>query len=487
MTEENKIAQVIELLVNLLGRERVVSDHASMVIYSREIFMPGSIGLSQGKIQNLASALCYPESVDEVSKIISRARANRIPVIVFVAGSGVLVGTAPSHNGIIIDLKRMKKIRAINRTNHTVEVESGVMCEDLERALNQEGFSLGHFPGSFYHSTVGAWLSTSSAGQISAKYGRIKDMVISLEGTLADGSIFRTRRTPRSATGPDIDQILLGSDATLAIITSAVLNIFPLPEKKNYRGFGFADVKSGLDAMRELMQKELTPAVLTLFDPAGTKFNQEKLSGPSSGCLLVVGYEAANSELSELRARLGFERLKQMGGTDLGEEPGLKWLEHRYSLPFNQSKAVSQSDTLVDTIEVSVIWKDSFALYEKVVNEISKFGIAMAHFSHACREGVYIYFSFAVSDSDPEKLKEKQQKVWESTMESCLTIGASVSNYPGISLRRAQWLKQELGVGHELLQKLKKEIDPDNILNPGKLELSQEGAPARPSKMEKKE
>jgi len=472
MAKNDQMLEMINLLNQLLGKGRVISDQTSMIIYARDIFMPGFIDLRQGKIPDLPSAVCYPETSQEVAKIISRARENQVPIIAFGAGSGVLGGTIPRDNEIIIDLKRMRKIRGINKINHTVEVEAGAMGEDLERALNREGFTLGHFPSSIYCSTIGGWLSTRSAGQFSAKYGKIEDLVISLEGVLADGSIFHTRKTPRSATGPDLDQILVGSEGTLGIITSALLAISPLPEKRFYRGFGFADVKTGLEAMRVLMQKELTPAVLRLYDPIDTGFNKTKLKGPDSGCLLVAGYEGANNELTELKARLGFQKLKETGGADLGEEPGLKWLEHRYAVSYNQSKILAQPNTLLDTIEVSVIWKDALELYQKALPGIGKLGLAMAHFSHAWPEGVCIYFSFVVSDSDPEKLREKHLQAWQEAMESCLSIGASISHHHGIGLFRAEWLKKELGAGHEILRKLKKEIDQGLILNPGKLGLS---------------
>ena len=469
MSTDNKIVKALEWLGNLLGKNRVISDQASLVIYSRDIFMPGYLDLREGKIQNLPAAACFPETVEEVAKVISRARENRIPVIAYGAGSGVLGGTIPVTGGIMLDLKRMREIRSVNKIAHTVEVEAGVMGEDLERHLIREGFTLGHFPSSIYCSTMGGWLSTRSAGQLSAKYGKIEDLVISLEGVLADGSVFHTRNTPRSATGPDLDQILVGSEGTLAIITAAVLAISPLPAKKIYRGFAFNDVPSGLEAMRVLLQKELVPAALRLYDPIDTGFNQAKLSGPDSGCLLVIGYEGANDELTELKSKLGFARLLEMGATDLGEAPGLKWLEHRYAVSYNRSKIMASPGALLDTIEVSVIWRDALELYQKVAAAVSKLGLVMAHFSHAWREGVCIYFSFLVNDPDPEKLRQKHLEAWKTAMEACLEIGASISHHHGIGLHRAEWLKKELGVGHEILQKLKNEIDPHHILNPEKL------------------
>jgi len=469
MSADEKIVKAIELLNNLLGQSRVISDQTSMVIYARDLLPPGLADLREGRIGNLPAAVCFPETKEEVAKIISRAREHKIPVIGFGAGSGVLGGTVPKTGGILVDLKRMRKVRSINRTNHTVEVEAGVMGEDLERQLNREQFTLGHFPSSVYCSTVGGWLSNRSAGQLFSKYGKIEDLVISLEGVLADGSIFHTRDTPRAATGPDLDQLLDGSEGTLPVITSAVLAISPLPAQKFYRGFAFRDVPSGLSAMRNLLQKELTPAVLRLYDPMDTGFNKNQLAGPDAGCLMIVGYEGANPEMTALKSRLGFARLAELGGKDLGEEPGKKWLEHHYSVSYNQSKILAQPGALLDTIELSVIWADALALYEKVSQGISRLGLVMAHFSHAWREGVCIYFSFALGEPDPEKLKAKHLEAWQAAMQPCLELGAAISHHHGIGLHRAEWLKQEFGAGHEILSKLKHELDPEGILNPEKL------------------
>jgi len=475
--DNRKIAEAINILLNLCGKERVKFDQSSLVAYSRDIFMPGFLDLRQGKIEHLPAAVCYPQSTEEVSRIVLKLRETGVPLIVFGAGSGVLGGTIPTdeRGALILDLKRMSRIRSINQTNLTCEAEAGIIGENLERELNQKGFSLGHFPSSIYCSTLGGWLSTRSAGQLSAKYGKIEDLVLALEGVLPDGTIFHTRATPRSATGPDLDQLLVGAEGTLGVITAALVAISPLPAERIFRGFAFADVGSGLEAMRLLMQKELTPALLRLYDQVDTRFNQQKLAGPESGCLLVVGYEGTNREMNALKASLGFKLLREIGGRDLGEEPGKRWFEHRYAVSYNQSKILAQPSNLLDTIEVSVAWKDALMLYERIAAEAGKLGLVMAHFSHAWRDGVCIYFSFLVSDpgQDQEKLREKHGRVWEAAMRNCLEMGASISHHHGIGLWRARWLKQELGPGHGLLNRLKKELDPQGLFNPGKLGLGE--------------
>jgi len=469
-----RIQSAINSLVEILGKDRVRSDRTTLISYARDVFMPGYLDLRRGKIEHLPWLVCYPENIEQVSKIVKIARENKIPLIAFGGGSGVLGGTTPLKGGVIVDLKRMRKIHSINKINQTCVADAGIFGEELERALNREGFTLGHFPSSIYCSTLGGWLATRSAGQFSAKYGKIEDLVIALVGVLADGSIFHTKATPRSATGPDLDQVLIGSEGTLGIITSAILSISPVPSIRSYRGFSFEGVEMGLEAIRVLMQKEREPALLRLYDPMDTKFNASKLKAPSSGCLLVIGYEGFNKERTELKARLGFEELKNIYGKDLGEAPGLAWLEHRYSVSYNQSKILSQAGNLLDTIEVSVRFRDALGLYQRIMERIGKIGLVMAHFSHAWRDGVCIYFSFLVNDPEPEKLREKHFQVWKKAMSACLELGASISHHHGIGFYRSRWLKQELGLGHQILVKLKKELDPDFIFNPGKLGLGED-------------
>jgi len=471
---EKRAEKLKRELEQILGREKVKLDFPTRISYSRDIYPLGYLELRQGEIKNLPVAICYPEDVKEVAELVRWAGENEISLIPFGGGSGVLGACVPVDDGVVVDLKRMSRIRKVNPINHTCEAEAGIIGEVLERKLNQKGFTLGHFPASMYCSTLGGWIATRSAGQLSARYGKIEDMVIALEGVLADGSIFRTRSSPRSATGPDLDQVLIGSEGTLAIITSAVLTIHPLPKARFYRGWKFPDVASGLDAMRRLTQKDIAPSLLRLYDPLDTKFNAEKLGVPSAGCLLIAGYEGENKELVQLGAELGWRLLKKLDAEDLAEEPAKRWLEHRYSVSYHQSRILSQPNTLIDTIEVSVIWSRALELYQLVMDRVKSLALTMAHFSHSWREGVCIYFSFLFSDPSPQGLKEKHKKTWEQVMSACLELGASISHHHGIGLHRIEWLKKELGEGHKILSRIKNEIDPKGILNPSKLGFMKE-------------
>ena len=456
-------------LSKILGPGKVKSDRVSLLSYSRDIYPLGYLELREGKISHLPWAICFPENIEEVRAIILWAQENQVPLVPYGAGSGVLAGAVPFEGGVVVDLKRMNRIRSINSTNLTCEAEAGIFGEVLERNLNQKGFTLGHFPASMYCSTLGGWLSTRSAGQLSAKYGKIEDLVIALEGVLADGSIFHTSATPRSATGPDLDQVLVGSEGTLAIITSALITIHHLPQVRFYRGFQFPELKPALEAMRLLMQKDLSPALLRLYDELDTKFNAVKLGVPASGCLLIAGFEGLDREVMELKSRLGWEIISRLGGKDLGEEPGKRWLEHRYSVSYQQSRILTQPNTLLDTIEVSISWARALELYNLVMEKIKNLGLIMAHFSHSWREGVCIYFSLLLTGDNSEQLKNQYQKVWELVMESVLSLGGSISHHHGIGYHRGRWLKKELGEGHRILEQIKKNLDSNFILNPGKL------------------
>ncbi len=459
-------------LIKILGSEKVKTDQVSLLSYARDIYPLGYLELREGKISHLPWAVCFPEKIEEVSAVILWARQEQIPLIPYGAGSGVLAGAVPIDGGVVVDLKRMNRIRSINPINLTCEAEAGILGEVLERELNQKGFTLGHFPASMYCSTLGGWLSTRSAGQLSAKYGKIEDLVIALEGVLADGSIFRTQATPRSATGPDLDQVLLGSEGTLAIITSALISIHHLPRVRFYRGFQFSELKPGLEAMRLLMQKDLSPSLLRLYDELDTKFNSQKLGVPASGCLLIAGFEGVDPEMVELKSRMGWKIISELGGKDLGEEPGKRWLEHRYSVSYQQSRILTQPNTLLDTIEVSVSWARALELYNLVMEKIKNLGLIMAHFSHAWREGVCIYFSLLLTGNNSEELRDAHQEVWELVMESVLSLGGSISHHHGIGYHRGKWLKRELGEGHKILEGIKKRLDPAFVLNPGKLGFS---------------
>jgi alkyldihydroxyacetonephosphate synthase len=188
-------------------------------------------------------------------------------------GSGVCGGAVPLHGGITIDTKRMQQVRAVRGDELICDVEAGINGERFERELARRGYTFGHFPSSIYCSTVGGWLATRAAGQLSTKYGKVEDRVAGLTVVTGRGEVIETDGPTRALRGPSWTQLLLGSEGTLGIVTSARLRVNPAPQLRVYRGFEVDDIHAGVEAIRRVLQKGLRPAVVRLYDELDTLMN----------------------------------------------------------------------------------------------------------------------------------------------------------------------------------------------------------------------
>jgi len=500
--------EFVRELVSIVGEEHISQKQAQKLIYSRDILPRETISLQQGKTPAPPHLIVWPGSTEEVRALIHLANQFQIPIIPLGGASGVCGGTIPLTGGITVDLKRMNQIRGIDRISMLAEVEAGILGEVLERKLNQAGYTLGHFPSSIYCSTLGGWIATRGAGQLSSKYGKIEDMVVALEVVLPDGGLLRTRAVPRSATGPSLNHIFIGSEGTLGIITSAVLRLWEYPRARRFQGFMFPDLHQGLEAIRLMFQNELRPAVVRLYDPVDTFFSssgtlEEKPKKKKNGfsrnralvnlirrmapyiyhprvantiiqkwakhSKLVLVFEG-EPEIVELEHKKAREICLAQGGVDLGEMPAINWWKHRYRVSYTMSVAFDLG-FFVDTIEVATVWDNLENLYYSMREAISQHALVMAHFSHAYPQGCSIYFSIASTARTYEQKLANYDAVWKSALDACIKAGGTLSHHHGVGILKAKWMKQESGGASPLLKAIKQAIDPKGIMNPKKLGL----------------
>jgi alkyldihydroxyacetonephosphate synthase len=417
----------------------------------------------------------------------------------------------PQPNALVVDLKRMARIRAIDRETPLVDVEAGHMGVPLEQTLQRAGFTLGHFPSSILCSTAGGWVATRSAGQCSGAYGKIEDMVASLECVTGAGDIVELRR--RSG-GPDLVPLVVGSEGTLAIVTSARLRLHPAPTSRGFGAWSFPTTAHGLEAMRAIFQAGLRPAVARLYDPfdamlakrGGVKaadrdetrhapgrggaalrgilkrpalLNELLHSGVAAralgGAMLVVVFEGAGEA-----PQRGIEDVRRLVEASLrgaweGQAPAERWFEHRYAVSYRQAP-VFASGAFVDTMEVAASWSKLGGLYEAVRRALGEHVFVMAHFSHAYPDGCCVYFSFAGSARVhganarwDEACEAIYDRAWRAALRAAVDAGGTLAHHHGVGRSKAPRLPDELGVGIEVVQALMRAFDPDGILNPGNL------------------
>jgi len=403
-----------------------------------------------------------PSGRGQVTEILRWASAHGVMVTPLGGASGVCGALGPESGELVIDMGAFDRIVDVDEINLTCTCDAGVNGMALEEHLTARGLTLGHFPSSLPGTTVGGLCATRSSGQESTRYGSIEDMVMGLAVVLPDGTFAGPRPGPRSAVGPALHELWLGSEGALGVMLSAVLRVHRLPESVIGRGFAFADLGSGLEAMRLIMQAGIRPLVMRLYDPADAAFNGYDL--PSGACLLVIA-TAGRDRVAAAEADV--VKGIASSATELGEEPWRRWQRHRFDLSAERLKSLLEPpNSYVDTIELAASWTVLPKLYARVQAAISDGGLALCHFSHAYEQGCCAYFSFAGSRETENEARSAYSRAWEGAMTAALELGATISHHHGTGQARARWVADEMGGWMSVWKSVRRAIDPAGIMNP---------------------
>jgi alkyldihydroxyacetonephosphate synthase len=464
----------LESLRTLLRDGAVSTDPADLKDHAHDWWTLALLRERRGDRFASPAAVVRPAATSEVAAVLRWARETRTPVVPFGGGSGVSGGAEAIEGAIALDMRRMNAVLSVDRDAMTVTAQAGIGGRELEEDLAGRGLTLGHFPQSIDISTLGGWVAARSAGQKSARYGRLEDMIVALEVVLPDGRVVRTRPVPASAAGPDIARYFVGSEGTLGVITEATLAVRSAPAVVGHGAYAFGTFTDGLDAVRRVAQADLHPAVMRLYDESDVGIAFRDAAERPEGSLMVLRFEGdaiADAEEAAIRAIV-----EGAGGKDLG--PGLaeRWWEHRNDAvgTFRQIMlgGMLGPAAAVDTMEVAGMWPAT-ALYEAVRAALGAHAdVVGCHSSHPYPQGTCLYFTFVfVGARSDDALEARYRAAWEEAAHATLAAGGSITHHHGVGLLKAPWLPQELGEGFEVLRALKRALDPEGIMNPGKLGL----------------
>lgn len=529
----------MESLLQTLGPAKVSTSRVDRLSCARDQWPKGLMELRDGcPAPEPPAAVVWPETVEDVVALMGWARQNAVGLVPYGGGTGLNGGAMPRRGDVVVDMKRFSGVEWIRSNDNMARVRVGTVGVHLEAALRREGLTLGHLPTSITSSTVGGWLAVGSAGQASSRYGKIEDMVVSLEVVLPSGLRVETNPSPASGVGPHWTRFFVGSEGALGILTRATFKVRRVAEVEHWRGYAFPSVASGCEAMRRVMQRGLRPAVLRLYDELDSLVIRS-LSGPGSsdtveapaaggrsgeakrvpspwsprkalagavrtsdrmrswldkkllklatgrpglfnrlsekvvgrfwgkGCLLVLGVEG-NALLADAELERCHRELKRAGGVDLGEEPGWSWRDNRYSVPFKQSEVFTDG-AFVETVEVAATWDKMMEIYEAARRSLASYAVVMAHFGHAYPEGCAVSFTVVGSAGDCESSRALYEDLMRDLLSSVTRYGGSISHHHGVGRSRTRFLLEELGDVHPLWNVVKETLDPQDIMNPGKL------------------
>ena len=472
---------------------------------SRDLWPGGTLDFWQDRDAPLPDRVYWPESETAVEHVLKSASERGIPVVTYGAGSGVCGGARGRVGSVVLDTKRMDHIGPLDEHRWTVDAEAGVNGQHLEDWLRERGYTLGHSPSSIWCSTVGGWAAARSAGQFSSRYGVFEDMVLGVRAVSPGRPAFGVGELGDA--DPEWLDLLLGSEGTLAVITKVRMRVWPIPKERWLRGYRMATVEDAVRAMRELMQGELWPSVVRLYDPVDTRIGgrtkpkdssnsppsearrfyrewllaiealppvrKRLLSWPlalpgvvnavfdraASGCLLVVGWEGEPDVVHAL-STAGHRMLCSLG-EDLGEGPGERWFHSRHAVSY-KLMPIFERGGFADTMEVAARWSHLIPLYHAVREALGETAVVMAHMSHVYPEGGSIYFSFAGrGDSDV------YARTWQSALEAVIRSGGTVTHHHGVGQLKAEAASSEVGPAVAGWKALKQKLDPSGIMNPG--------------------
>ncbi len=429
---------------------------------------------AERRIGGLAAAVVAPTTTKEVADVLAVCNEARVPVTVAGGRSGVAGGAIPIFGGIALDVCGLNGIVDVDDESLLVRVRTGTFGDHYEHELRtRHGLTQGHWPQSFNLATVGGWLACRGAGQLSNRYGKIEDMVVGLEVVLADGRVITTGGTARSAQGPDLNQVFVGSEGTLGVITEAQLRVRPAPTYERRGAYAFATFAGGLDATRRILRRGLSPAVLRLYDEHESKSKFKTESGQN--VLLVLD----EGDAFTVDAAFAIVAAECVGAAVLDDDLVEHWMHERNdvsSIPHLVERGI-----VYDTMEITAPWSRLAEIYRTTVDAmlaVEHTLVASSHQSHAYIDGACLYFTFAGRPPADEKTAF-YNAVWDAGARAVLAGGGNLSHHHGVGLNRARFMREAHGNAFDAIVAIKHALDPNGILNPGKLGLPQSFGPVR--------
>ena len=456
--------------------------------------LPDWVAIRSGTLRTFPDAVIYAGSEDDVRSAFALCRQTGAALIPYGGGTSVVGHINPLPDGpptVTLDLSRLHQLRALDETNHVAVFEAGVNGPDLEAQLAARGYTLGHFPQSFEFSTLGGWVATRSCGQQSFYYGRIEDLFCGGHVEAPTGAI-DLPDLPASAAGPDLRQLLLGSEGRMGVITQAHVRVRRIPESESFYGVFFHDWASGAAAVREMAQGGLLVSMMRLSDAQETETTLALAGKPdltrwADRGLRLAGYQAERSLLilgitgESLRARQTLRHAAHVCRKHGALFPigmiGHMWQKSRFLTPYLRDTLWLRGYAL-DTVETALPWAGALDAARKIQQTLRDAFAAQnlrllvfTHLSHIYADGASVYTTYIFPRAEgPEATVAAWRAAKTAVSQMIVSLGGTISHQHGVGLDHAPYLEAEKGAaGIAALRAAFRTFDPDGMLNPGKL------------------
>ena len=458
---------LISSLSNTVGTENTLTDPYDLDRYSGDALSPSRAFSAENSFERLADVVVRPASTTEVSTVLKLANEFQTPVIPYGGGTGVMGGTVPTAGGIILDLQRMNKIISINPTDMTAEVEAGVVLEDFENILFDLGLMPGHDPYSVPIATVAGTISTNGVGYRAGAHGTMGDQVVALEAVLPSGQIMKTRAVPKQSSGPSLKHLFIGSEGVFGIITKACVRVFRLPESQVFQSVAFDTFQQGFNAATEIFALGVRP---TLVD----------LTEEDTGIIFHMLFEGFQEGVAANEKR-ALQVCSQLGGRMLGPGPTTTyWETRRQSAESYKVSALGKPRSVrwsrwrsrrgFDYLHLGLPISQVLEYRRRCDNMMAKAGLRVTEYAIWSRPELFSMLIVPKSGTAANSRKRLEETV-QQMLELAQDMGGVMEYCHGVGVKLNHLLAREMGVGQEVVQAIKQALDPNNIMNPGKLGL----------------
>ncbi len=493
--------ELSEHLAAAVGAQHLSTDAMDRVVHARGKSLRDLVRHRGGDVGRIPDCVVRPGDEDAVTAVLAAALAADAVVIPFGGGSnisGSLEAPAGEARTVIsVDMGRMSRVLSIDAEARLAEVQAGALGPELERQLNAQGWTLGHFPDSFAHSTLGGWIATRSSGMQSDKYGDIADLTRGLRVVTPTGTLV-VRPVPSTSTGPSVREMILGSEGRLGIITTATVHVHRLPAERKILGYLFPTWEASLAAMQELAASEARASVTRVSDPEETQFSfatkkassvVDKLQSKAlmtflerrkgydlqKMCLSFIGYEGSAEHVKAQRKAVG-RIVTRHNGLCIGSGPGDLYDQKKFDTPYIRDFLLDRG-ILADVSETAAPWSglhsvhaDAAAAARGAFARLGVRGYVMCHLSHSYHSGACLYFTFALVPTAGHVPIDAYDEVKAAIQQAFVDAGATLSHHHAVGTEHARWLEQDISApGVTMLRALFDGVDPGANLNPGKI------------------
>ena len=451
---------------NIVGDANVLTDPYDLDRYSADALTPfRAFGVEQA-LQRLADLVVRPATTEQVAEIVTLAAQQRIPLIPYGGGTGVMGGTLPVQGGVIIYLQRMNRVLEVNPQDQTVSVEAGTVLQDLEDALDEHGLMVGHDPYSVAIATVGGAISTNGVGYRAGAIGPMGDQVVALEVVLPNGRILVTPKVPMASSGPNLNHLFIGSEGVFGVITEATLRVRRLPEAQVFATIAFDNFSQGFNAVAELRALDIWPTLLDLTE------EEERVR-------LYLLFEGFREGVAALEART-MEICSQFQGHSVGPGPTLDYWRDRHQSGENYKLSAlgkPRKDRWqrgggrgFDYLHLALPISKVLEYRERCGQAMAGSGVRVAEYAIWSRPELFSML-LAPEPGTDDNFRESLSQVVQQVLTLAQDMGGVMEYCHGVGMKLGHLLAREMGVGHQVIRALKEALDPAGIMNPSKLGL----------------